>query len=58
MVRKRAARRRAARFVCPNGGDKFYERYRHPMLIKYSSLALLIALAAVTLIADLPNPYP
>jgi len=28
------------------------------MLIKYSSLALLIALAAVTIIADLPNPYP
>jgi len=26
------------------------------MLIKYSSLALLVALAAVTVLAELPNP--
>jgi hypothetical protein len=41
---------------CPEGGDKLYQRYRQLMLIRYSSLTLLIALAAVTILAELPTP--
>src|SRR6185312_222390 len=37
-------------------GDKPYERYRQPMLLRYSSLALLICLAAITLLIELPSP--
>ena len=37
-------------------GDNPYERYRQPMLIRYSSLALLICLAALTILVELPTP--
>ena len=54
-VQKRAASQ-AARFVCPDGSDKLYQEYRQPMLIRYSSFTLLIALAAVTILAEFPTP--
>jgi len=41
---------------CPDDGDKLYQRYGQPMLVRYSSLTLLIALAAVTILAELPAP--